>query len=340
MTSESELLGTDVPLYEAFDAALVDLDGVTYKGARVIPTAPPGIAAARAAGMGIVFVTNNASREPQTVADHLAALGMPATPDEVLTAAQAGAAMLRDHLSAGAAVLVVGGQGLRTAVEAAGFVLVSGADDHPAAVIQGFSPDLAWKDLAEATYAIRAGAAFFASNLDLTLPTERGMAPGNGSLVGAVGIATGVTPRSAGKPEPAMFLLAAERAGAARPLVIGDRLDTDLKGARAAGIPGLLVLTGVNDARDAVLAAKDQRPSFIGADLGALAEAHPAPVRDGEWWHVRAARAHVREGRLLVDGGEAIDRIRAACAAAWAATDEGAKILVETLPHLGVASSA
>jgi len=135
-----------------------------------------------------------------------------------------------------------------------------------------------------------------------------------------------------------MFLLAAKRANAERPLVIGDRLDTDLKGARAANIPGLLVLTGVSDVREALTAPPEQRPSYIGADLRTLAEVHPAPRQDGSWWHVGEARAHVIEGRLLVDGGSAIDRVRAACCAALAAMDAGEKLLVETLPHLGVAS--
>jgi glycerol 3-phosphatase-2 len=120
--------------------------------------------------------------------------------------------------------------------------------------------------------------------------------------------------------------------------VIGDRLDTDLKGARAANIPGLLVLTGVSDVREALLAPPEHRPSFIGGTLATLAEEHPAPVQDGIWWHVGEARAHVVEGRLLVDGGSDIDRVRAACCAAWAAVDAGQRLLVETLPHLGVAS--
>lgn len=332
------LIGSDAPLATAFDVALVDLDGVAYKGPRAIPSAPPALKAARASGMRLVFVTNNASREPGEVADHLSELGIPATPEEILTAAQAGAALLAEHVAKGSNVLVVGGKGLRTAVSALGFVVVDSADDRPEAVIQGYSPDLGWKQLAEAAYAINAGARYFATNLDLTLPTERGMAPGNGSLVAAVVTATGVTPPAAGKPEPGMFVLAAKRAGAERPLVIGDRLDTDLKGARAAHIPGLLVLTGVSDVREALLAPPEHRPSFIGADLTALAERHPQPARDGAWWHVGEARAHVVEGRLTVDGGREIDRIRAACAAAWAAADSGEHLLVETLPHLGVAS--
>lgn len=332
------LLGSDGPLHTAHDVALVDLDGVAYKGPSAIPTAPPALAAARASGMRLVFVTNNASREPSEVAAHLTELGIPASDDEILTAAQAGAAMLSEHVPAGSSVLVIGGKGLRTAVTERGYEVVDSALGHPAAVIQGYAADIGWKQLAEAAYAINAGARYFATNLDLTLPTERGMAPGNGSLVAAVVTATGVTPPAAGKPEPGMFLLAANRANAQRPLVIGDRLDTDLKGARAAGIPGLLVLTGVSDVREALMAPPEHRPSYIGADLRSLADTHPAPREDGDWWHVGEARAHVIEGRLLVDGGSPIDRVRAACCAAWAAADRGEKLLVETLPHLGVAS--
>ncbi|MGC4173812.1 HAD-IIA family hydrolase [Demequina sp.] len=332
------LIGSAGPLATAYDVALVDLDGVAYKGPHAIPTAPPALQAARDHGLRLVFVTNNASREPGEVAAHLTELGIPADADEVLTAAQAGAAMLADALPQGAKVLVIGGKGLRTAVGALGFELVDDAAAHPAAVIQGYHPDLGWRQLAEAAYAINAGARYFATNLDLTLPTERGMAPGNGSLVAAVVTATGVTPPAAGKPEPGMFLLAAKRAGAERPLVIGDRLDTDLKGARAANIPGLLVLTGVSDVRETLTAPKEHRPSFIGSTLRTLEETHPEPRQDGSWWHVGDARAHVVEGRLLVDGGSDIDRVRAACCAAWAAADAGEKLLVETLPHLGVAS--
>lgn len=332
------LLGSSGPLWNEYDAALVDLDGVAYKGPSAIPTAPPALADARSAGMHLLFVTNNASREPGEVAAHLTGLGIPANDEEVLTAAQAGAAMLAEHLPQGAKVLIIGGKGLHSAVAERGFRVVASANDRPDAVIQGFAPEVGWKDLAEGTYAINAGARFFATNLDLTLPNERGFAPGNGSLVRAVTTATGVTPASAGKPEPGMFHLAARKAGAERPLVIGDRLDTDLKGARAAGIPGLLVLTGVSDVREALTAPADQRPSYISADLGGLAETHGAPVQDGAWWHVGEARAQVWEGHLRVDGGTPMDRVRAACAATWTALDQGAPVAVETLPHLGVAS--
>jgi hypothetical protein len=175
------------------------------------------------------------------------------------------------------------------------------------------------------------------SNRDLTLPTPRGLAPGNGALIGAVVAATGVQPVSAGKPEPTMYRLAVDRTGARRPLVVGDRLDTDLSGARAGGYPGLLVLTGVSTARDAVLAEPGLRPHFIGADLRVLLEPHPLPVRDADgWWRCGARAARVDSGRLVLDaqGPGGIDVIRSACAAAWAAADEGHPVEVSSGPDL------
>lgn len=332
---ESMLKGSKNPLQEMFDAALVDLDGVAYRGPQAIPTAPPALQAARDAGMSIVFVTNNASREPHEVADHLTSLGIPTDPEEVLTAAQAVARLMAADLEPGATVLAVGGKGLRSALTEFGFTLVSSAQDKPDAVVQGFVPEVSWRDLAEASYAVHGGARFFASNLDLTLPNERGIAPGNGSLVGTVVTATGVRPTAAGKPEPTMFHLAAASVASAEPLVIGDRLDTDLKGARAASMPGLLVFTGVSSPADAVLAPKDQRPTYVGESLECLAEPHPAPRRSGVTWSVRSASASV-DGRRLIVSGTGIDAVRAACAAAWEAADGGVLVDGGSIPDFGV----
>lgn len=335
--TESALKGSAQPLQAAFDAALVDLDGVAYRGPDAIPTAPDALNGARSAGMRLVYVTNNASREPYEVANHLTSLGIPTEPTEVLTAAQAVARLMAADLDPSSTVLAVGGQALRTALLEFGFTLVTSARDAPDAVVQGFVPDISWRDLAEAAYAIQGGARYFASNLDLTLPNERGIAPGNGSLVGAVVNATGVWPKAAGKPEPTMFHLAAASVASVRPLAIGDRLDTDLKGARAAGMPGLLVLTGVSSAKDAVMAPADQRPSFIGEDLRCLDEPHPAPSRVATMWTVGSASASV-EGRSLVVDGAGIDAVRAACAAAWSASDQGIRVDVETIPDFRVGS--
>ncbi len=334
------LLGTDRPLAEVYDLALVDLDGVAYRGKEPIEHAADGLAGARAAGMDVVFVTNNASREPESVAAQLRGLDIPSEAADVMTAAQAAAAVLAERLDPGSKVLVVGGAGLVTAVSAAGLTVVATAQEGPVAVVQGFSPDLGWSDLAEAAYAIGRGAWFVASNLDLTLPTEHGFAPGNGALVAAVQAATGVVPVSAGKPEPTMYQLAVARRGGRNPLVVGDRLDTDLGGAQAAGYAGLHVLTGVSDARDAVLAPPQQRPSYLGADLRSLLVAHRAPVRSGDWWVAGDARARVVDGVLELDGPRrTVDVARAACAAAWDVADHGAPLAPDAVPALDVGES-
>lgn len=340
--SDARLIGSDIPLAELYDLALVDLDGVAYKGHEPIAGAAAGLGGARAAGMRLVFVTNNASREPGSVAEQLTGLDIPAQAGDVMTAAQACAQLLGTRLSPGAKVLVVGGAGMYTAVREAGFTVVESADDHPDAVAQGFAPELGWAQLAEAAYAVAGGAWFVASNLDLSLPTARGFAPGNGALVGAVSAATGVRPDSAGKPASTMYELAVDRVGAARPLVVGDRLDTDLAGARSGGYAGLHVLTGVSTARDDVLADPGFRPHYIAADLGELLLPHPAPERVAEgWWRVRGSAARVLDGRLQLDGAEpgadrGVDLVRAACAAAWDAVDSGAGLDVDSVPDLPV----
>ncbi|WP_298460206.1 HAD-IIA family hydrolase [uncultured Cellulomonas sp.] len=332
------LVGCDVAPAERYDLALVDLDGVAYRGHDPIPHAADGLNGAREAGMRLVFVTNNASREPESVAEQLTGLGIPTAADEVMTAAQAAAALLATRLAPGATVLVVGGAGLDTAVRAAGFAVVTSADDSPDAVVQGFAPELGWAQLAEAAYAVQRGAWHVASNLDLSLPTARGFAPGNGSLVGAVQAATGVTPDSAGKPSPTMYRLAVERAGATTPLVIGDRLDTDLAGARSGGYVGLHVLTGVSSGRDAVLAHPGERPHLLGADLLSVLTPHPAPERAAEgWWTTRGAAARVVDGRLALhpaadDADGVVDLLRSACAAVWQTVDDGGRVDETSVP--------
>lgn len=362
-TSESNayLLGSETPLCRAFDAALFDLDGVVYRGPFPVERAPEAIAAARAVGMRTVFVTNNANREPGTVAEHLSRIGVPADPSDVLTSSQVAAVLLGERLEPGSRVLAVGGAGLRTALLEAGFSLVEGADEGPDAVVQGFAPSVGWTHLAEAGYAIRAGALYVATNLDLTIPTDRGIAPGNGTLVGVVVAATGVTPVAAGKPEPAMFVQAAARAGAVRPLVVGDRLDTDLAGAVAADQAGLLVLTGVSGPREAVLAAPTERPRFVAPDLDGLLVPHPEPRRSapGEWV-CRGARVRIDGPHVVVvtevDGASAgwdaaqgvaqpveisLDALRALCCAAWERADAGQPLLdvpdVRVKPGVGAA---
>ena len=322
----SGLLGCDLPLVEAYDLALLDLDGVVYIGPDAVPGAADALDAARRAGLRLVYVTNNASRTAATVAEHLTSLGVPAAEDDVMTSAQAAAAVLAQRFPAASPVLVVGGEGLRGALRAEGLTPVGSVDDGPVAVVQGFSPDLGWPLLAEGARAVRAGLPWMATNLDRTFPTPYGPAPGNGALVEAVVIATGVRPEVAGKPQPVLFEQAARRYGSRRPLVVGDRLDTDLEGARAAGMDGLLVLTGVSGAADVLAEQPHRRPAYLAADLTGLQQPHPAPepatgAGPGAWRCRDAVVA--RDGDRLVvaeQGKDPVDLLRAACAASWAGT--------------------
>ncbi|NLG54513.1 MAG: HAD-IIA family hydrolase [Rhodococcus sp.] len=257
------------PLYSAYDELLLDLDGTLYRG----PDAIPGAVAALAdLPTRLLYVTNNASRSPRDVAEHLTELGFAASDSDVVTSAQAAARLLAQRFSAGAIVLVVGAQALVDEVAAVGLVPVRefDAERPPVAAVHGHSPDTGWRLLAEETLAIRADAWWVATNIDSTLPTERGLVLGNGSMVAAVRHATGAEPVVAGKPARPLMLDAQERNGAQRPLVVGDRLDTDIEGANAVGFDSLLVLTGVSTPADVLRAVPEQRPTFIADELAAL----------------------------------------------------------------------
>ena len=319
-------LGTcDRPLCEAYDAALYDLDGVLYLGSEAVPNAAASVATATAAGMRSAFVTNNASRQPTVVAAHLTELGIPAVATDVVTSAQATVRMLRERLPAGAEVLVVGAPGLVEEVAAGGFVVATTSGGQVRAVVQGFALDTSYPQLAEACLALRSGALWIAANTDSTLPTPRGLVPGNGALVAALTVATGREPLVAGKPGPALHLESVARVGAARPLVIGDRLDTDVLGAVRGGADSMLVLTGVADARDAVAAPPGMRPTYIAPDLRGLVAAQPAVDLTSTRAICGEATASYDEGVLHVTG-RGVGALRAACALAWRCQDEGRSI--------------
>ncbi len=323
------LKGCPGPLSEHYDAALLDLDGVVYLGGVPIPGAADALADAAKHGMKLAYVTNNASRSPHAIAAQLTRMGVPATASDIVTSAQAAAHVLADRLPPGAPVLVVGGTGLRLAVRERGLRPVTTALEQPLAVVQGYSPAITYGLLAEAAIALNAGALFVASNADATLPTPRGPQPGNGSLVQVLVHATGHEPIVAGKPEPPLHAESVERVGAKRPLVVGDRLDTDIEGAVRGGTDSLLVLTGVSRPADALLAGPQRRPSYLAADLSGLNSAHPeittgALGADGRAFScggwTAAAVATGGAGWLSVSGAGAwIDGLRALCAAAWSA---------------------
>ncbi|BBA96516.1 putative hydrolase [Actinacidiphila reveromycinica] len=340
MTHRTSPHGSEEPLDRAYDTALLDLDGVVYAGGEAIAHAVDSLGAAREHGMHLAYVTNNASRTPDTVAEHLTRLGVPAGADDVITSAQAVARLIAEQVPAGAKVLAVGGEGLMVALRERGLVPVESADDDPAAAVQGYGPDLRWSQLAEMAYAVNRGVPWFASNTDRTIPSGRGIAPGNGAAVEAVRFATGGDPQAAGKPLPPMHRETVLRTGARRPLVVGDRLDTDIEGAFAGGVDSLLVLTGVTDAAALLSAEPRHRPTYVGRDLRDLLAAQPqVAVPEAGRAECGGWSASAAGGALAVEGGgDPLDGLRALCGAAWSGAGGGSCDLdaAKTVERLGL----
>lgn len=308
------------PLHAGYDGVLLDLDGTVFRGQRAVPSATETIRWLRDTGIGLVFVTNNASRSPADVAGHLASLDVDATSDEIVTSAQAAAAVLAGRLERGSDVLVVGTGALAAEVEAVGLAPVRTADAGPAGVVQGHSPETGWRQLSEACLAIRAGSLWVACNVDPTLPTERGQLVGNGAMVAALRAATDAEPEVAGKPARPLVDAAVDRLGARHPLLVGDRLDSDIAAAHGL-MDSLLVLSGVTDAAALLAAPVGQRPTFVATDLTALGE-DPEVLRVGarQGW-----RCTVNDGELTLQAdsvdsaepGTPQDALRALCHHWW-----------------------
>jgi HAD superfamily hydrolase (TIGR01450 family) len=328
--------GSSRPPCAAFDVALLDLDGVVYVGPDAVPGVPDALADARKAGMRLGFVTNNAARTPDEVARHLSELGVPAQASDVITSAMAAATVVAERFGVGVRVLPVGGPGVADALRAAGLSVVERAEDRPQAVVQGYGREVGWLQLAEAVVAVRNGARHVATNADSTIPSPRGPLPGNGAMVAVVRNVTGQEPLVTGKPDPAMHAECVRRTGAQRPLVVGDRLDTDIEGAARAGAASLLVFTGVTDPATLLAARPDHRPDLLSADAGGLLVAHPAVVGEEGGHRCGAWVARPDGDRLALrraGGAEAdddgLDGLRALCVAHWTAhPDEGATALV------------
>lgn len=319
-------------LLERYRALVCDLDGVIYRGQAAVPHA---VEALSAAGLPVIYATNNASRTPGEVAEHLVALGLPTSAEQVINSSMAGAAEVARRFPAGSPVLAIGGDGVAAALRDAGLSVVTSPADPVVAVLQGYGPQVRAVDLGEAAYAIQGGALWVATNDDLTLPTDRGIAPGNGALVAAVALAVEVRPLVMGKPQPPLYLMASERLGvpAEKVLGIGDRLETDVAGATAAGMDCLLVCTGVHGVRDAARAPREYRPRFVLPDLRGLTRPYADPSPHDGGVACGAALARIDEGRLSISGDlgdDGLDGIRAALVAIWTRADEGASAEVVT----------
>jgi HAD superfamily hydrolase (TIGR01450 family) len=320
----TRLKGAPEALAGAYDLALLDLDGVVYLLSQPIPEAAATIAALPGLACEPVFVTNNASRSPETVAEALRGMDIPAEPGEVLTSAQVVASGILERIGKGGKVLVTGSAALRAAVSEAGLEPV---EDPKAAqaVAFGYTPDTTWRSLADTTIAVRGGAYWATANLDATLPTPDGPLPGMGALVGAVATALGRGPDFvAGKPEQPIYRAALARKPGGRAIMVGDRPDSDIEGANRAGIDSLLVFTGVVSPRQALALPPEQRPTYLGWSLAALTETHPEHtwndavdrIECGGW----TAALDGKDIRLSGQGAE-LDAWRALCELSWAAAD-------------------
>jgi len=250
-------------------AIILDLDGTVYLGDKEVPGASEFVRRCREAGIRCLFVTNRSNRPPEEVAEQLRGYGIPCERGDVLTSAQATA----KYLSKGSAFLI-GETGLVEAMREEGIRIVTEeAEDRPCAVVVSYDREFSYAKLAAATHWISEGARFIATNPDKKLKVHGRTLPGTGALVAAVQAATGIAPEYVGKPERLIFDMALQLAAcrADEALSVGDLLDTDIRGSNAAGIPSVLMLTGVSTRAD--LDTSPYRPAHVCetfADITAL----------------------------------------------------------------------
>jgi HAD superfamily hydrolase (TIGR01450 family) len=333
---------TDSVPIGSYDAVVCDLDGVVYRGDGEVPGAPAALHDMATRGVQVLYATNNASRVPSEVADHVRRLGAPARDADVVTSAEAGAAIVAQQVPPGAVVLALGGEGVSWALAQAGLRPVApsevgwspeahatatvsespDAPDHGAlsvvAVLQGLGRQLTVADFEVAARVIAEGAVWVVTNGDTTLPLQWGTAPGNGAYVDLLRTATGRAPVAvAGKPEAPLYDLAVDRLGSApeRTLAVGDRLDTDVAGARTAGLDSAWVLTGVD--RPSAVLETDLTPTFVIASLADLLRPYAVPLAREGAWRCASATARLEDGTLRVNPGDAepIEAVRAGLAA-------------------------
>lgn len=316
--------GSTVPA-AAYDLVMCDLDGVVYVGGAAVDGVPQALTDVRRLGAHVAFVTNNAARTPATVASHLTELGISAEPHDVVTSAQAVAGLVSEHCEPGATVLALGAEGLWSALRERGLTPVGAKDpsaDRAAAVVTGYGPDVVWREVMQTAVAVRAGVPWFASNTDSTIPTAHGVAPGHGAMVRMLADFAGREPVVAGKPQPPLLEETVRRVGGRRPLMVGDRLDTDIDGGRAIGVDTMLVMTGVTGAAGLVSIPSGQRPTYVAASLAGVLEEHRAVRRDGDDHVMGTVRARVVDGEIVTEGAATTTQWwQAVAAAGWAWLD-------------------
>jgi glycerol-1-phosphatase len=316
-----------LPLVEAYDLAMFDLDGVVYIESAPVPGAPDQLARLRGGSTRLAFITNNASRPPEAVVEKLAGIGVEADPHEVVTSAQAAAHLLVEDHGEGGVIACLGAAGLEQALRDVGLEPAAVDDSRAVALASGYGPDVVWRDVMRAAVRVRDGLPWVASNTDRSLPTKFGQAPGHGVMVDMLERFSGVRAVVAGKPQPPLLDETIRRLGGTKPLMVGDRLDTDIEGANNIGIDSLLVMTGVTGVPELVAAGPELRPTYVAADLEGLFAPHFAPGRDGPAWRCGGWRATVSEGRLEVSGdGSADDWWRTVACAAWDHLDQAGSV--------------
>jgi glycerol-1-phosphatase len=256
-------------LAERYGCILFDLDGVLYRGEDAVPQAPPTMAELRRRGVRPVFLTNNSSRTPRQVADKLRAIGIEADPAEVVTSALATAELLAER--GGGRAFVIGQDGVREALTDAGIRVLEGEPEEADLVVVGFDGGATYGSLKRASLLVQRGARLVATNADASYPAADGLWPGAGALLSVITTTTGAEPEIVGKPFHPLFEAGRRRGGGGRPLVVGDRLDTDIEGAARLGWDTMLVLTGVSGREDVERTVI--RPTVIAENVSALLEA-------------------------------------------------------------------
>lgn len=316
MTSQSSMPSDSTPLVQRYDAALFDLDGVVYLGQQAIDAAPPTLVRLRELQVPVGFVTNNASRTPDQVAEHLRALGIQADGRDVVTSAQACARVMAAQLPSGTPVLVTGAEALAREVERVGLRPVWDEAEPVQAVVQGYDPDMTWRRLEFACRALQGGARWFVTNTDANRPTNTGLVPGAGAMVNVVAGVVDVDPVVAGKPERPLMRETVDRLGARNPIFVGDRLDTDMAGANGVQMDSLMVLTGSHGKFDLLNAPESMRPTQVGVDISALLE--PALELQIDAQGVRVGQAVARPVEDEVVLSEVAETVPAQLEALWA----------------------
>lgn len=296
-------------LIDAYDAALFDLDGVIYLGPEPIPAAAPTVARLRNRRVKVGFVTNNAARSTEVVAHQLNGMGIDVSAADVVSSAEAIAELAARQLAPGSPVLVAGAPALVDEARRHGLRPVRSADDAPAAVIQGYDPDLTWPTLDECCVALQRGARWYVSNPDINRPTDRGLVPGVGAQTAAVASCTDQVPVMAGKPDRPLLDATVSRLECRRPVFVGDRLDTDILGANRAGMDSMHVFTGTHGMHDLLDAPADQRPDRIAKDVSGLLDADRRARIDGSSATCGQSAAKVVDGvaTIVSAPGETVD---------------------------------